>query len=298
MVSFIILNYNTAKLVEDCINSLKRCVRCAHEIIVVDNCSNQEDLDYLRNLSVRESFALIQNKINGGFGAGNMAGALAAKGKYYCFINSDVTFVEDAITPLIAFLGENKDCGCITPQQYTPDGRFVPSFKHGTGIRHEVLGDNIFEFLFPQRFPLRKTKKQLPFNAPEINGCFMLFPAKVFWEIGGFDTNIYLYYEEYDICRRLHQAGYKSVVYPSVSFKHLRGGSSNKKTPKSIKRELFVSRIYVYAKHHNALYTSLFRTILLIKSIFIPKKWHFLPILLSGESLAHSMKHQNMKPTL
>lgn len=293
-VSFIILNFNSSELTLDCIRSIKEHVRCTYEIIVVDNSSTEADYENISVSPVTDGCILLKSRINGGFGAGNMIGAQAANGSYYCFINSDVVFVEDSVSPLIEYLEEHKDCGCITPQQKSFDDKFVPSFKHSCGIRHETIGDPIFEFLSPQKFPARKKEKQNPFIVSQINGCYMFFPAHLFWKIGGFDTNIFLYYEEYDICRRLRNAGYSSVVFPSVCFKHLGGGATKEDIPKSIKKELYISRIYVYAKHHHVIYTSLFRIILLIKSLFVPKKWFLLPMLLNGESLAHSMKHYNL----
>ncbi len=56
----------------------------------------------------------------------------------------------------------------------------------------------------------------------------MIFPKNIFWEVGGFDQNIFLYYEELDICYRLKEKGYKSVVYPNCRFSHLHGESTKK----------------------------------------------------------------------
>ena len=237
MVSFIILNINTPELTQRCIASIVRnSSDVDYEIIVVDNNSTEENHKTLVSL-VGEDCKVIRSKINTGFGLGNMLGALEAKGEYLCFLNSDVVFIEDCVSPLLRYLEEHKETGVITPQQYNMENRAVRSFKHALGIRHELLGDWVFEKLFPEKYPPTKDFSRVsPFMVPEINGCFMLFPSDVFFEIGGFDTNIFLYYEEYDIARRLEAKGYNNVVYPQSKFLH-EGEVSSRKRRKEARKE-------------------------------------------------------------
>ena len=201
-VSIIILNYNTSRLTLNCINSIHKYLpNGTYEIIVVDNASQETDYQHLtENLSGQE-ITIIRNKINSGFGAGNMVGANIAQGKYLCFLNNDTELLEDCISPLCSYLKENPQTGCITPQQYNKHLKAVPSFNHPIGILYEILGNDIPERLCPARYPKRKKKVyQFPIHASWINGAFMMFPSEVFFKIKGFDTNIFLYYEEYDIC--------------------------------------------------------------------------------------------------
>jgi hypothetical protein len=49
---------------------------------------------------------------------------------------------------------------------------------------------------------------------------FMLFRAEAFQDIGGFNEEFFLYYEDVDICARLWKAGWKVVLHPGVSVIH------------------------------------------------------------------------------
>jgi GT2 family glycosyltransferase len=291
MVSFIILNYNTPQLTKDCVDSIEKYYGDKeYEVVIVDNNSKKESLDHLLTLLEGTAHKMVRSRINTGFGLGNMLGAWQAEGDFYCFLNSDVQLVEDCVSPLLIYLSEHPEVGAITPQQYRPDGNPAFSFRHELGLRHELFGDGIFERLFPKKYPPRRDfSRTNPFVVSEINGSFMLFPAEVFWKIGGFDTNIFLYHEEYDIARRLEKLGYKNVVYPASRFLHCQGASSHEEK-KDIRKERFISKIYCYSKYHNPLMTFLLCLQQFIFKSLNPKNWFLIPVFLGGQSLSHSMR--------
>lgn len=289
-VSFIIVNYNSSDLTEQCVMSIQQHIKMEYEIIVVDNASSKKDYDNLR-LRMPSFVQIIRSKLNSGMGGGNLLGANFANGDYFCFINSDVIFTEDCVSPLCSYLEENPHVGCITPQQYSPDGRKISSFGHNNGLRFEIFKDRIFEILFPKRFPTRNIQTE-PIIVNQINGCFMFLPAPAFWQAGGFDTNIFLYCEEYDLATRLRRIGLQSVVHPCYRYTHL-GSSSTKKLSKSIvRREDYISRLYVYRKHHGLLISLLYQLVLIVKVLVNPHKWNMLDVVFRGEALSISMKHQ------
>lgn len=291
-VSFIILNYNTAVDTFNCVNSIVQFYRKTdYEIIIVDNNSKEEDFQLLKE-QLGTQYTIIRNKKNFGFGGGNMMGANFSTGKYLCFLNSDIKLDEDCITPLCTDLKDHPDIGCITPQQYDFKHKLQPSFKHALGFRRSLLGDRLFEKYFPEKYPSRKDPPHDSlFKVSEINGCFMLFPAVVFWEIGGFDNNIFLFYEEYDISQKLRRKGYLNAVDTRYKFFHIHGATMNKRK-KITTRERYLSRIYCYAKYHNAFATLFFKAITLMQLLVKPHKWYIIPPLLRGEILSQSMKNQ------
>ena len=291
MISFIILNYNTPQLTKECVDSIEKYYGDKdHEVIIVDNNSKVESLKLLKTLLQTTTHKMVRSQINTGFGLGNMLGAFQAEGDYFCFLNSDVQLVEDCVSPLLLYLSEHRDVGAVTPQQYRPDGNPAFSFRHELGLRHELFGDSIFERLFPKKYPPRRDfSRKEPFVVSEINGSFMLFPADVFWQIGGFDTNIFLYHEEYDVARRLERLGYKNVVYPTARFLHCQGASSHQEK-KEIRKERFISKIYCYSKYHNPLMTFLLCVQQFIVKSINPKNWFLIPVFLGGQTLSRSMR--------
>jgi len=300
MVSFIILNYNNSLLVKKCIASIEMYMPANHyEVVVVDNGSRPEEyalLDELASGKDQEAMRLhiVRKEVNTGFGTGNMIGASVAQGDYLCFLNSDVFLVEDCVTPLCQYLDSHPDVGCITPVQQKTSGRRSRSFRHDTGIWHELLGDSIRECLLPRKFPPRDNilkESTAPVSVMQINGSFMLFPTTKFWAIGGFDTSIFLYYEEYDLAKRLQLHGWKRMVHPQYTFLHVHDASTSSMRRQAL-RENYVSRIYTYRKYHGMLTSLIYQLILTLQQVFKPRKWYILPTVVSRHVLSHSMRHQ------
>ena len=83
--------------------------------------------------------------------------------------------------------------------------------------------------------------------------------------IGGFDPNIFLYYEEMDLCFRLKKAGFGAYFFPEVSFCHLGNGSGA--VSEDLRFESLLSMLYVMRKHRGALYSLLFLQPLLFNTV-------------------------------
>ena len=291
-VSFIILTYNTTELTLQCISSVKQHVEgLSCEFIVVDNGSRLSERSALE-MQLAKDCRLVKSAQNVGFGGGNMLGANFATGDYLCFLNSDIVFEEDCVSPLIKELEQDSSIGCITPQQYDGYHRFVRSFNHEHSILNKAISKSLLERLFPSKYPSRKTCYKEPFVVHNINGCFMLFPADAFWECGGFDVNIFLYCEEYDVAMRMQKKGYKMVVDPRYSFLHLQGQSCGK-SYRLTRREGFISDLYTYRKYHNIFAWFFYWLIMFVKILPKVKIWYVLPVMMEGGGLSRSMRHLN-----
>jgi len=299
MVSFIIINYNTNDVTTRCVESIHRFVTGEpFEIIVIDNASKPEDLNQLKR-KTEGKCTLISCRFNNGFGLGNMLGANIAKGDYLCFLNNDTFLHDDCVSPLCEYLRQNPNVGCITPQQLDAKGMPVPSFNHRLGLLHLLFPNGWFEKLNPEKYPPRYdfSRKQ-PFLAREINGSFMLFPTETFWKIGGFDTNIFLYVEEYDIGMRLAKIGKTCAVHPKYAYNHHHAASTGK-VKRATNEERKISKIYVYSKHHRLLKSHLYAFLLIFTQVVMnPHRWYQLPYLLSPDPMSKSMRkviNRNLK---
>lgn len=293
MISFIILNYNSSLLVRKCVASIVEYIPTgSFEMIIVDNGSRAEEYALLDGLE-SETCHVVRKDVNTGFGTGNMIGASVAQGDYLCFLNSDVLLIEDSVTPLCQYLDSHPDVGCITPVQQKVDGRRSSSFRHDTGIWHTLVGDGIREKLFPRKFPPRDSilkKSTEPVSVMQINGSFMLFSSTKFWAIGGFDTSIFLYYEEYDLAKRLELHGWKRMVHPQYTFLHVHDASTSAMRELAL-RENYISKIYTYRKYHGMLTSLIYQVIITLILVFKPKRWKILPVVTSRHILTHSMRH-------
>lgn len=297
-LSIVLINYNSTDYTLNCIESIKKVVssKLNYEIIIVDNNSEETEVTDLRKKNQNFEFnnlIYIESNENLGFSGGNMLGANVAKGKYIAFVNNDTVFHEDSFSILYNFMQEDKSIGVSTCLSKNKEGKDFACFDHFIGIRKEIFGRWILENLFKK--PKRKITYKKPIIVDAVQGCLMFFDRNAFFESGGFDKKIFLFYEEIDICKRLKDKGYKSIYYPTTYFIHFQGASTKNAIHKKI--EIMVSFFYVLKKNfgftrYNILFLFLFCKYLL-KSFFNSKNLIFLKIVLSSDKFKYSMRKKN-----
>ncbi len=296
LVSIVILNYNTFQLTLECIASIKKYTSDSVplEFIVVDNASaNNEGLLLEKELHKEKDCLVVHSLINLGFGAGNLLGAQRAKGKYFAFINSDVLFVENCFPQMIGFMQDNEDVGACGIQILDANREKTISHRPFEGIRYKLFGKK-FLYLTDPSIPKIDETLNSPTPVDFVIGSFMFFDADAYRSCGGFDPNIFLYYEESDICHRLKKLGYRTVFLPYLSYVHLEGQSGAFSIAK--KKEHLLSYLYVLRKNYGYPKFWLIKNYLLVSYFFksiVKSKYRplFNFLFLRGESLAHSMRH-------
>ena len=80
---------------------------------------------------------------------------------------------------------------------------------------------------FINNYELRKVKKDVIYNAPILSGCFTLFRMSAVKEVGVYDDRFFMYFEDWDLSRRMHQK-YETVYFPKVSAFHGYESGANK----------------------------------------------------------------------
>lgn len=295
-VSVIIVNYNTSQLCFDCVQSILKFETGKDiEFIIVDNASKQNETEVLRDkLKDFVGVKLVFSKQNLGFSGGNMLGFQYALGNYLAFINSDVVFVEPVFDTLIANHIEHPEMGVCGPQILDTDRKETISFRSFEGMRYKLLGKKFLAKTQPKAPKMWENQhKSIPVDF--IIGSFMFFKKEAFCEIGGFDTNIFLYYEETDICYRLNKLGFSTYFVPATKYVHLEGKSSLMNL--DLKLEHLLSYLYVVRKNFGYWKYFVIKNYLLISYAFkapFKKKNRFIffKLLFAGESLALSLRHQ------
>ena len=292
-VAVIIINYNSSKYTLECINTVieKTSEKIEYQIIVVDNNSTASEYKILKdNFPQLPNISLHRSIINTGFGGGNMFGAQFAKADYLLFLNNDAMLLNDCLGILLDFMKANPKVGVSTAQNFDEKNKFVPSFDHNKGLRRLLFGRGFLEKNNPELYPKRKKEYSEPVQANWINGAFLFFDSKAFAAVGGFDTNIFLYWEEMDICHRLKKLGYESWLVPDAKILHHQGVSTG--TSKAMNRESYISYLYVLRKNYGFGKYQLIRIYLSIALLLKPKKWYLLPIILKSNNQTQSLKEK------
>lgn len=303
--SVIIINYNTARLTLQAVRSvLKYCKKYKPQIIVVDNASQKKDYQYLQE-NIRKftgkNVELIRNELNRGFGGGNMLGVENANGEYLVFLNSDAFLQEDSIGVMLDFLRKNPTTGIVGARGTDEHGKPYKSFDHRLSLKKELLGDKFLTFINPVKYPSRKRTYSSPVKAGAVPGSFFACRKEDFDKIGGFDPNLFLFYEEKDLAYRMEKHLKKDIYsLPQTTYIHLKGKSTAPSY--EVRQELKVSQFYCVRKNlGNFKYAIFFSANLLkfgMKAPFSSKNRKYLKFILGGAGLSYSLKHRQQAQIL
>ncbi len=296
-IAAILINYNSSAHTINCIESIlaQTNKNLSLQIIITDNCSNIDDFIALQNYVTtldHPNITLSRSAINTGFGGGNMHGVQLANAKYLAFLNNDILFKNDCLSVMKNTMDQRADIGIAGGQAFKENGEFMISLDHFASPTRELLGRKFLEMTNPKKHPKRKKQYSEPVQVNFVPGSFMFVRATDFYDVGGFDTNIFLYYEETDLCLRLLKNKKPAFLIPTAEFIHLHGAS----TPRSlgIKKELKISLLYVIRKHYGFFAHKLTIGFFIIKyccsSLVKPKHWPLFGLLLTGAPISKSLR--------
>jgi hypothetical protein len=230
MISIIIVNYNSSELVINSITSIIKLLPTnSFEIIVVDNGSAKED-----QRNIEDSFPevnLIKNYTNDGFGKANNKGVIESKGEFFLFLNPDTIIIEDFVSPILDFLVNNKQAGVCGPRLIYKDGRNQNSTGIKLGYLYEtaeaLMFINVLRYFY-NKIIRSKAGKSVPVEVSWLSAACIIIKRELFIDVGGFNPEFFLNYEDIDLCERVRRAGYKNYLFPQLSCIHLDQQSQSK----------------------------------------------------------------------
>lgn len=299
-IAVIIINYNSSEYTINCIKSIlqKTDDSFNYKVYIVDNNSEKDDYYQLQNYlnqNVNSKISLHRSNINKGFGGGNMFGLqFAEPSEFVAFVNNDTLFLNDCLQILYDFIKNKKSVAIVGGQSFDEKNNEIISFDHYASTTRQIFGRRFLERLNSEKYPVRKKTYQTPMKVNTVSGSFMLIDRKIFNEIGGFDENLFLYYEETDVCLRLRKLNKDCYIVPQAKYLHYHGASTERSI--KIKKELKISLVYLVQKHYGLISKKILLLYLFITSFFSsiikPKKRTFFNLYLQGAPLTKSLKTQ------
>ena len=212
LASIIIVTYNNAHLIRECLDSLLDQAYKEMEIIVVDN-GSQDASCRLIEAGYAGRIKLIKNAANLGFARGNNVGINEANGEYIILINNDTKTDINCVQQLVEVANTDKMVGmCAAKLLNYRDHAIIDAAGHliykdglnqGRGRFETDRGqyENIEETIYPP-------------------GCGALYKRKMLNEIGLFDEDFFAYGEDTDIGLRARLMGWKALYVPKAIIYH------------------------------------------------------------------------------
>ena len=237
-VSYIIVTWNNADIITDCIDSLLQFSKVENQIIVVDNDSKDATCSVIKD-KYGEDVILIETGENLGFSKANNLGLAKATGDYIFFINPDVVFIEDIVSPMLQVLDTCPDVGIVSPMLIYPDRSYQVSTCNFPSAQKVFWDDLHFYKLLPADRRLKLAQAQCRCGGNRFvdwtYGAAHLCRADDVRSIGGYPQGYFMYGEDTEFCMAfLHELGLKNYYLGSSKLIHL-GGYSEKQVVNSKK---------------------------------------------------------------
>ena len=231
-VSIIIINYKSAKLVIDCMQSIyQQTHQYSFEILIVDNDSKDDCKEKV--LAAFPATQWLQTGYNAGFARANNAGIRIANGEYILILNADTIITDGAIDKTISSIKQEPDAVGCGVQLLNTDGTNQISGAHfvkgglNTLLPLPYIGKLIryLGYCFKSTIPSVQTIHD-KIEVDWVVGAYILVKKEVLQKAGLMDEDFFMYAEEIEWCSRLRKQG-KLYLFAEPKIIHIGGGTSS-----------------------------------------------------------------------
>jgi GT2 family glycosyltransferase len=207
-VTAIVVAFDSAHALPECLGAL---TADGVPVLVVDNASTDDTAALAEGQGAR----VIRNPRNEGYGRANNIGARAAGTEFLLVVNPDCTVEKGAVAALVEAARRYPDAGLFAPRIVEPSGRV---FYQPRSLLSPYLHNPKGRLVLPEGEAC----------APFFSGACFLVRRSLFLGLGGFDENIFLFYEDDDLCRRVADAGHALIYVPQATVRQAGAGRANR----------------------------------------------------------------------
>ncbi|MBQ0072878.1 MAG: glycosyltransferase [Prevotella sp.] len=162
---------------------------------------------------------------NNGYGGGHnvaLQEALSRGSEYHLVVNPDIWFGPEVIPSLVNYMSEHPQVGQMMPKVLYPNGQIQRLAKMLPSPMDMIGRLCLPNFIIKRRntmYELQQSGFTKILNVPYLSGCFMFFRMSALKEVGLFDEHFFMYAEDIDMTRRMHQK-YETLYYPATTIYH------------------------------------------------------------------------------
>lgn len=239
-LSIAVLSWNSLHITKECIDSIIKNVHgVSYEIILIDNASHDGSAEMIQQQYDNSAYPhihCIYNSSNLGFAGGNNQAFELACGEYFLLLNSDTIVYPGSIEAMVKFLDANANYAAATTKLLNPDGS-IQYYMH----REFPSVWKLVPALFHKRFRWFKpkivrdylyldNKFTEDFDIQQAAGANLMVRSNIIHQNGVLldDKHFPIYYNDVDLCYRLHQSGYNIRCINNIGITHLKGTSVRK----------------------------------------------------------------------
>ena len=254
LVSIVIVNWNGERYIDECITSLLNQTYSNFEIILVDNASTDDSVEF-----VKEKFPMvqiIQNESNLGFAKAVNIGIGKARGGLIALFNQDAIADKEWLTRLVDEINKSNTTAAVAGKVYYWGDKYGKNAVFCTWSKVDPYT------ACPYNFNGDEPRAKVDY----LTGCAMLVKREVINSIGLLDEGYFLYFDETDWCARMIRAGYDLAYVPEAIAWHVVSGSSGAETHLYYMTR---SRIRFALKNFDLLYLPSFLLFYILESILV-----------------------------
>ena len=228
MITTIIVNYKSYLLAIQAVESVSTDMPNG-QIIVVDNSEDVQEAILLK-AGLPGGVELYVSQRNIGFGRACNFALEKAKNDWIFLLNPDATVIPGCLGKLQSFLISTPTAGAVSPLSYwdhactwcLPPGQMPsPAMDFAVNLAMRFPGLGMKASIGFRSWALKRLRSTNAKRLNMLSGGHMLLRKSAITAAGGlFDDNIFMYFEDTDLCRRLKNAGYGLYLLPSAQAIH------------------------------------------------------------------------------
>ena len=242
-ISVVIVSYNVCKLLDECLQSVRRALDGVDgDIFVVDN--NSSDGTVATLTARHPDVHFIANTENVGFARANNQAIRLSDAEYALLLNPDTVVYEPTIKGTLSFLDAHPQAGGAGVRMLTRDGVPAPESRRAIPTPWvsmlKMLG-------FTKRYYMSHLPWDQPGRIEVISGAYCMLRRKAIDQVGSLDEDFFMYGEDIDLSYRLLKGGWENWYLP-YDIIHYKGESTEKSSFRYV--HVFYQAMLIFFRKH------------------------------------------------